>query len=119
MIHGLADRGNTVVIVEHNLDVIKTADYVIDLGPEGGEGGGQRCRGWPTGGRCEESAASFTRAPHWRRSMGIKRRQTKAVKKSNTRQTKRTASACCTFCRKLARHIVVESRFSEHNLKSG
>ncbi len=41
VINGLADRGNTIVIVEHNTDVIKTADWVIDLGPEGGEGGGQ------------------------------------------------------------------------------
>jgi excinuclease ABC subunit A len=37
----LADAGNTVVIIEHNLDVIKTADYVIDLGPDGGDGGGR------------------------------------------------------------------------------
>ena len=36
----LAEAGNTVVVIEHNLDVIKTADYVIDLGPEGGDGGG-------------------------------------------------------------------------------
>lgn len=36
----LADEGNTVVVIEHNLDVIKTADYIIDMGPEGGEGGG-------------------------------------------------------------------------------
>ncbi len=41
VIHTLRDQGNTLVIIEHNLDVIKTADWVIDLGPEGGEGGGR------------------------------------------------------------------------------
>jgi excinuclease ABC subunit A len=34
------DRGNTVLVIEHNLDVIKTADWIVDLGPEGGSGGG-------------------------------------------------------------------------------
>ena len=37
----LVDRGNTVLIIEHNLDVIKLADHIIDMGPEGGRGGGQ------------------------------------------------------------------------------
>ena len=40
VLHSLRDAGNTLVIIEHNLDVIKTADWVIDLGPEGGEAGG-------------------------------------------------------------------------------
>ncbi len=41
VLHRLRDHGNTIVVIEHNLDVIKTADWVIDLGPEGGDGGGQ------------------------------------------------------------------------------
>ncbi len=41
VLHRLADQGNTVVVIEHNLDVIKTADWVVDIGPEGGDGGGR------------------------------------------------------------------------------
>lgn len=41
VLHRLVDNGNTVVIIEHNLDIIKVADYIIDLGPEGGDGGGE------------------------------------------------------------------------------
>ncbi|HHX83219.1 MAG TPA: excinuclease ABC subunit UvrA, partial [Pseudomonadaceae bacterium] len=40
VLHKLRDEGNTIVVIEHNLDVIKTADWIIDLGPEGGDGGG-------------------------------------------------------------------------------
>jgi excinuclease ABC subunit A len=41
VLHRLRDHGNTIVVIEHNLDVIKTADWIIDLGPEGGDGGGE------------------------------------------------------------------------------
>ena len=41
VLHRLRDQGNTIVVIEHNLDVIKTADWIVDLGPEGGSGGGQ------------------------------------------------------------------------------
>ncbi|MCB1584012.1 MAG: ATP-binding cassette domain-containing protein, partial [Xanthomonadales bacterium] len=41
VLHHLRDNGNTIIVIEHNLDVIKTADWIIDLGPEGGHGGGE------------------------------------------------------------------------------
>ena len=48
ILHELVNKGNTVVVIEHNLDVIKTADYVIDIGPEGGDKGGKVvCQGTP------------------------------------------------------------------------
>ncbi|KNH05629.1 Excinuclease ABC subunit A [Candidatus Burkholderia brachyanthoides] len=59
VIHRLRNQGNTVVIIEHNLDVIKTADWVIDLGPKGGAGGGQIiAQGTPE--QVAKSKASFT-----------------------------------------------------------
>jgi excinuclease ABC subunit A len=41
VLNRLTDRGNTVIVIEHNMEVVKSADYIIDLGPEGGEGGGE------------------------------------------------------------------------------
>jgi excinuclease ABC subunit A len=55
----LVDQGNTVLVIEHNLDVIKTADWLIDLGPEGGNGGGTLvCEGTPE--EVAEVAQSWT-----------------------------------------------------------
>jgi excinuclease ABC subunit A len=41
VLHRLVDKGNTVIVIEHNMDVIKTADWIVDLGPEGGAAGGE------------------------------------------------------------------------------
>ena len=63
VLHGFADAGNTVVVIEYNLDVIKTADWIIDLGPDGGAGGGEIvCTGTPEQvAACPESRSSGCR----------------------------------------------------------
>jgi len=59
VLHGFVDAGNTVVVIEHNLDVLKTADWLLDLGPEGGEGGGRLlAQGTPE--QVAEVEASYT-----------------------------------------------------------
>ena len=59
VLNQLADRGNTVIVIEHNLEVIKSADYVIDLGPEGGEDGGSVV-GFGTPEALAQNALSYT-----------------------------------------------------------
>ncbi|MGL4328268.1 MAG: hypothetical protein ACRCS7_12480, partial [Tannerellaceae bacterium] len=59
VLNRLVDKGNTVIVIEHNLDVIKCADYIIDMGPEGGRGGGRLlCEGTPE--KVAKNKESFT-----------------------------------------------------------
>ena len=81
VLHALVDTGNTVIVIEHNLEVIKTADWLIDLGPEGGSGGGRIvAEGTP-----EEVAAHrrqlHRRLPHPRPRPPPGGRQTKGVRR--------------------------------------
>ena len=88
VLHRLRDGGNTVVIIEHNLDVIKTADWLIDLGPEGGSGGGQIiATGTP-----EEVAA--TKASHTGRFLAplLPAPKKSATKKASSTKTRSKAA---------------------------
>jgi excinuclease ABC subunit A len=59
VINGLVDKGNTVIVIEHNLDVVKTADWIVDMGPEGGNAGGTLvAEGTPE--QVVENPASYT-----------------------------------------------------------
>jgi excinuclease ABC subunit A len=78
VLHQLVDQGNTVVVIEHNLDVIKTADWVVDLGPEGGAGGGRIL----VSGTPEKIAA--TKSSHTGRFLGPHLKQTAKTKPSRT-----------------------------------
>ena len=74
VLHQLRDQGNTVVVIEHNLDVVKTADWIIDLGPEGGNGGGEIVAEGPPE-AVAEHPSSFT--GHYLKPMLLKQTVTK------------------------------------------
>ena len=75
----MRDEGNTVIVIEHNLDVIKTADWVVDLGPEGGDGGG-RIIATGTPDEIAQSAASYT-GQYLKAALGRARREPVAQRK--------------------------------------
>jgi excinuclease ABC subunit A len=107
VLHNFADAGNTVVVIEHNLDVIKTADWLIDLGPDGGSGGGQLvCVGPPeTVAACSESHTGQALIPIL-----------KPPTRRRARQTVKTAAKRMAAAATLLENIRVEGA-SQHNLK--
>lgn len=82
VLHDFADVGNTVVVVEHNLEVIKTADWVIDLGPEGGEGGG-----WIVAQGTPEEVAKVSKSHTGRALREMLKPRCEASKKSHLKKT--------------------------------
>ena len=64
VINGLVDKGNSVIVIEHNLDVVKTSDWVVDMGPEGGAGGGTVVAAGHPGGR-RGQLRELHRRPSW------------------------------------------------------
>jgi excinuclease ABC subunit A len=107
VLHDFVDAGNTVLVVEHNLDVVKTADWVIDVGPEGGAGGGRvvTCGTPEDVARCEESHTGRALAP----MLGLAKPQAngRAAKKGSPRKIKPA---------KEATHITVRGA-RQHNLR--
>ncbi len=108
VLHGFVEQGNTVLVIEHNLDVIKTADWVIDLGPEGGSGGGEVvATGTPE--QIAQAEASYTGkalAP----ILFPKKRPRTAVHGPNGKRAKKPAAEFIT-------HLEVQGA-REHNLKN-
>src|SRR5262249_17120575 len=106
VLHGFADAGNTVVVIEHNLDVIKTADWIIDLGRDGGAGGGSVvCAGTPEAVAACPKSYTGQRLPNpvsaRSRVRGTQRAPTKTIRRSDQPLT----------------HLIVQGA-QQHNLKN-
>ncbi|HYT89503.1 MAG TPA: ATP-binding cassette domain-containing protein, partial [Gemmataceae bacterium] len=108
VLHGFVDAGNTVVVIEHNLDVLKTADWVIDLGPEGGAGGGRVvCTGTPEEvANCEASYTGQALKPVLERRPASPRAAARGL------QARKTASRNGEIT-----HLTVQGA-QQHNLKN-
>ncbi len=106
VLHGFADSGNTVVVIEHNLDVIKTADWIIDLGPDGGAGGGTIvCTGTPEA--VAKCRASYTgQALH---SLFSARAQAPGMQRAAAKRKRAVAEPLT--------HLIVQGA-QQHNLKN-
>lgn len=119
VLHGFVDRGNSVIVVEHNLDVIKTADWVIDLGPDGGAGGGKIVAEGPpeTIAECEESFTGVALRdvlPDFKKRSTRKKKATSKAKSANG--SGRWQSVGDTFNGDAKENIVVHGA-RQHNLQ--
>jgi excinuclease ABC subunit A len=95
VLHELADAGNTVVVIEHNLEVIKTADWVIDMGPEGGDAGGRIiAQGTPEDiARVKESyTGAYLREVLGRRAGGAQEKSAKGPAEGGQAKSKKQAA---------------------------
>jgi len=110
VLHGFADAGNTVVVIEHNLDVIKTADWIIDLGPDGGAGGGHIvCTGTPESvAGCRESFTGQALADLFSRS---------PLPSANARAGQKPAAKRKRVADEALTHLIVQGA-QQHNLKN-